>query len=140
MFWHDWGPDGSLLLNVPGPDGARGAFGSPYGTRFPALVPDKRDKAAVRLVVFDLNPWAARGGGRASRGEDALVPLAQKESGAFEVRSPRASVPYVAYWGPRVAVPEGHKPTVVAMTQTGFVVLVGVGLIAPPRSSLTRFS
>ena len=139
VFWHEWGPEGSLLVNVAGADDAsRPAFGSPCGARFPVLVHDRRDKASVRVVILDLSPWAvreaqtqgsARGGGPGSEGRDRLVPL--KDLGGLQVRSPRANVPHVAYGGPRLTFPEGHKPTAVAMTQTGFTVLARtIGLLA----------
>ena len=134
VFWHEWGPNGSLLLNVSGSaapgEQIRPAFGSPLGTRFPLLIPDRRDKTAARVVIFDLGQRAVReaqlqGGGGA--GGDRLAPL--KDLNEFYVKSPRSSIPHVAYSGPRLTFPEGHKPTVIAMTQTGFTVLVSFGFV-----------
>ena len=128
MFWHEWGPTGGLLLNLSGPEIIPRVVFSPCGSRFPVLVRDKWKTGQAQIVVFDVNPWAARearcrnsvnGSGKAG-GSLTVI----KDTSGFRFRTLRASIPHVAYLGPRLSFPKEHKPTFVTMNHDGFTVQV----------------
>ena len=95
---------------------------SPCGSRFPVLVRDKWRAGSAQVVIFDLNPWAAREAQNNPKGRGSLAVI--KDTSNFCFRTLRASVPHVAYQGPRLSFPKEHKPTFVTMNHDGFTVLV----------------
>ncbi|PIL23738.1 hypothetical protein GSI_13488 [Ganoderma sinense ZZ0214-1] len=122
MFWHEWGPTGGLLLNLSGPEIIPRVVFSPCGSRFPVLVRDKWKAGQAQIVVFDVNPWAARAA-RCKNGSKAGGSLTViKDTSSFRFRTLRASIPHVAYLGPRMSFPKEHKPTFVTMNHDGFTV------------------
>ncbi len=126
VFWHEWGPTGGLLLNLSGPEIVPRVVCSPCGSRFPVLVRDKWKAGQAQIVVFDVNPWAAReaqnnnarSGGAKAGGSLTVI----KDTSSFRFRTLRASVPHVAYLGPRLSVPKEHKPTFVTMNRDGVTI------------------
>ncbi|EJF62458.1 hypothetical protein DICSQDRAFT_154348 [Dichomitus squalens LYAD-421 SS1] len=121
VFWHEWGPKGGLLLNLSGPEVIPRAVFSPCGSRFPMLIRDKWRAGSAQIVIFDLNPWAARAAQSNPKSSGSLTVM--KDASSFRFRTLRASIPHVAYQGPRLSFPKEHKPTYVNMNHDGFTVL-----------------
>lgn len=120
VFWHEWGPEGGLLLNISGPEIIPRVVFSPCGSRFPILIRDKWRTGSAQVIIFDVNPWAVREAQDSSRASLTEI----KDASIFRFRTLRASIPHVAYQGPRLSFPKEHKPTFVTMNYDGFTVLV----------------
>ena len=53
ILWEDWGPGSTLMLRVSSEWDAHNNYS--YGSRFATIDPRTTD-----IIIFDLNPWAAR--------------------------------------------------------------------------------
>lgn len=143
VFWHEWGPTGGLLLNLSGPEIIPRVMCSACGSRFVVLVRDKWKSGQAQVVVFDVNPWAAReaknGVNGNARAGGSLTAI--KDTSSYRFRTLRASVPHVAYLGPRLSFPKEHKPTFVTMNHDGFTVQVNASHIRKKKKlSIVSYS
>ncbi|KAI0747834.1 hypothetical protein C8Q80DRAFT_696973 [Daedaleopsis nitida] len=117
VYWHEWGPRGSLLLDVT--DLQVTTF-VPCGTRVAVLSRDKRKKDTV--LILDLNPWVVRAIEKPGSGSGAK-PVSERDMDCMQFSKLRATVPHVAQWAARVSFPKDHQPTLVSMHGDGFTVL-----------------
>lgn len=61
LAWKEWGPDGSLVLVRPDSIGRHNkvAYLS-YGSRLAALEYNHEHPPSARVLIYDVNPWAAK--------------------------------------------------------------------------------
>ena len=139
--WNQWAQRDALLLALDiedvSADGYRFAPTWAYGSRVCVCLRQTM-KLRDHLLMFDLNPWAAKDARRtAPAGSDAPAPPASGPTPAaahveergqeyrdwFCIR--RALLPYAVYHGPHVEFGDGHYNNVgFVATHNGFLVLV----------------
>ncbi|RPD52757.1 hypothetical protein L226DRAFT_576696 [Lentinus tigrinus ALCF2SS1-7] len=139
--WEKWGPDGTVLLNLPrkSQSAESGAWFVPsevwsqsFGSRLALLLCDSVDMASGCVVTFDVDPWAARCARRYRQGgsdnadletqtliEDALRKLATLPG---NVVSAPTNLSHAVHVGPRIVFPAGQRPSRIITTHDGFAI------------------
>ncbi|RPD65839.1 hypothetical protein L226DRAFT_566347 [Lentinus tigrinus ALCF2SS1-7] len=129
VFWHEWGPEGALLLNMSSPGLIGRISFNTYGTRIAVIVRSSTGwlspKALLDVVILELNPRAVRESLHTTplQGSDHRRIAGDQAVQQLQFKTLRATVPHVSYVGPRLVLPDRHFPTMISMDSDGLMVL-----------------
>ncbi|KAI0710380.1 hypothetical protein C8T65DRAFT_648160 [Cerioporus squamosus] len=129
VFWHEWGPEGTLLLNMSSPHLVGRISFNTYGSRMALITLEKTSllsrKVSLEVVVLDLSPRAVRAVRKPTflQDRDPHRMMSGVDVRRFQFSTLRANTPHESYMGPRLCYPEGHYPTMISMDRDGFVIL-----------------